>query len=171
MGERSGRMALAFLGAGRAIFQRILQGKGVFSTMAESSVMEPAKAQPAGLSRAKATHRSAWSRFRWILLAAMLVAFAGGVFILSRTGKGESGRERGGSGQSQTASKQAPTAQVIKPDTGGYGADHRSARDGSSFRARHALRQGLRLSQGSEGGPGRPGEEGPGSGPDLCSRA
>ncbi|MGA9926163.1 MAG: hypothetical protein WBQ29_22390, partial [Isosphaeraceae bacterium] len=49
----------------------------------------------------------------------MLVAFAGGVFILSRTGKGESGRERGGSGQSQTASKQAPTAQVIKPTRGG----------------------------------------------------
>src|SRR5271166_361033 len=119
MGKRSGRMALAFLGAGRAIFQRILQGKGVFSTMAESSVMEPAKAQPAGLSRAKATHRSAWSRFRWILLAAMLVAFAGGVFILSRTGKGESGRERGGSGQSQTPSKQAPTAKVIKPERGG----------------------------------------------------
>ena len=49
----------------------------------------------------------------------MLVAFAGGVFILSRTGKGESGRERGGLGQSQTASKQAPTAKVIKPTRGG----------------------------------------------------
>ena len=87
--------------------------------MAESSIMEPAKVQPAGLSRAKATHRPAWSRFRWILLAAMLVAFAGGAFILSRTGKGESGRERGSSGQSQTSSKQAPTAQVIKPTRGG----------------------------------------------------
>src|SRR5271157_2727390 len=124
MGDRSGRMALAFLGAGRAISQRILQGKGVFSTMAASSIaassiMEPAKAQPAGLSRAKAAHRSAWFRFRWILLAAMLVAFAGGALILSRTGKGESGRERGDSGQSQTASKPAPTAQVIKPKRGG----------------------------------------------------
>ena len=49
----------------------------------------------------------------------MLVAFAGGALILSRTGKGESGRERGDSGQSQTASKQAPTAQVIKPKRGG----------------------------------------------------
>ncbi|MGZ3354669.1 MAG: efflux RND transporter periplasmic adaptor subunit, partial [Isosphaeraceae bacterium] len=49
----------------------------------------------------------------------MLVAFAGGALILSRTGKGESGRERGGSSQSQTASKQAPTAQVIKPKRGG----------------------------------------------------
>ena len=87
--------------------------------MAESSIMEPAKTQPAGLPRAKATHRSEWSRCRWILLAAMLVAFAGGVFILSRTGKGESGRERGGSGQSQTASKQTPTAHVIKPTRGG----------------------------------------------------
>ncbi|MGC1719079.1 MAG: efflux RND transporter periplasmic adaptor subunit [Isosphaeraceae bacterium] len=38
---------------------------------------------------------------------------------MSRTGKGESGRERGGSGQSQTASKQAPTAKVIKPERGG----------------------------------------------------
>ncbi|MGZ5982892.1 MAG: hypothetical protein ACXWO3_18395, partial [Isosphaeraceae bacterium] len=49
----------------------------------------------------------------------MLVAFAGGALILSRTGKGESGRERGGSSQSQTASKQAPTAKVIKPTRGG----------------------------------------------------
>src|SRR5271157_2707939 len=87
--------------------------------MVESSIMEPAKAQPAGVPRAKTTHRSAWSRLRWILAAVLVVAGAGGAFFWSRSGKGESGRERGGSGESQTSSKQAPTAQVIKPKRGG----------------------------------------------------
>jgi len=87
--------------------------------MVESSVMEPAKAQPAGVPRAKTAHRPAWSRLRWILAAVLVVAGAGGAFFWSRSGKGESGRERGGSGESQTSSKQAPTAQVIKPTRGG----------------------------------------------------
>ena len=90
-----------------------------FSTMAESSIMEPARRNQRALPRAKATHRSAWSRLRWILAAVMAVAGAGGAFFWSRSGKGESGRERGGSGESQTSSKQAPTAQVIKPTRGG----------------------------------------------------
>ncbi|HMF35153.1 MAG TPA: efflux RND transporter periplasmic adaptor subunit [Isosphaeraceae bacterium] len=38
---------------------------------------------------------------------------------MSRTGKGESGHERGGSSEAQKSSSQAPTAQVIKPTRGG----------------------------------------------------
>ena len=87
--------------------------------MAQSSVMEPAKAQPAVAPGAKATQRSAWSRLRWILAAVMVVAFAGGAFFWSRSGKGDSQRKGGGSGESQTSSSQAPTAQVIKPTRGG----------------------------------------------------
>lgn len=49
----------------------------------------------------------------------MVVAFAGGVFFWSRSGKGDSQRKGGGSGESQTSSSQASTAQVIKPTRGG----------------------------------------------------
>jgi len=87
--------------------------------MAESSVIEPAKAQTAGVPRTQAKHRSAWSALRWILAAVLVVAGAGGAFFWSRAGKGESGREKGRSGEAQTSSKQAPTAQVIKPARGG----------------------------------------------------
>jgi HlyD family secretion protein len=38
--------------------------------------------------------------------------------LWSRSGKGESGRERAASGESQTATKQVPTAQVFKPTRG-----------------------------------------------------
>jgi len=81
--------------------------------------MEPAQASAAGLPRAKATHRTAWSWLRWILAAVIVVAGAGGAFYWSGSGKGESGRKREISGESQTLSKQAPTAQVIKPTRGG----------------------------------------------------
>ncbi len=87
--------------------------------MAESTVMEPARSPTAGIPKVKATHRSAWSPMRWILAAVLVVGGAGGAFFWSRSGKGEAGRDKASSGESQTSSKQVPTAQVIKPKRGG----------------------------------------------------
>ncbi len=87
--------------------------------MAESSVIEPAKPQTESVPRTKATHRSARSLLRWILVAVLVAVGAGGAFFWARSGKGDAGRAKGGSGESQTSSKQAPPAQVIKPARGG----------------------------------------------------
>ena len=49
----------------------------------------------------------------------MAIGGAAGAFFWSRSGKGESGHERGGSGEAQTSNKPLPIAQVIKPTRGG----------------------------------------------------
>src|SRR5271157_1489615 len=92
---------------------------GVLTAMSESSIMEPANAQAVGVPRAQATHRSAWSLLRWILVFILVVAGAAGAFFWSRSGKGESRRTGGGSAEPQPAVSRLPTAQVIKPRRGG----------------------------------------------------
>lgn len=87
--------------------------------MAESSVIEPATAQAAGVPSAKAMQRTARFQLRWILAAVLVVGGAGAAFFWSRSGNGQSERRKLGSGESQISSKQVPTAQVIKPTRGG----------------------------------------------------
>jgi HlyD family secretion protein len=49
----------------------------------------------------------------------MVVAFLGGAFFWSRSGKGESRRDPGSLGGPRTSTEHVPTAQVIKPARGG----------------------------------------------------
>jgi len=59
--------------------------------MAESSVIEPARSEAAGVPAAKARRRTAWPLLRWIVAAVIVVAIAGGALLWSRSGKGEAG--------------------------------------------------------------------------------
>jgi RND family efflux transporter MFP subunit len=82
-------------------------------------MIERSQAEPAGMPRGKAPHGTAWSWLRWILGAVLVIVIAVWAFLWSRSGKGESGRARGVSGESQTLGKPVPTVQVIKPTKGG----------------------------------------------------
>jgi RND family efflux transporter MFP subunit len=90
--------------------------------MAETSIIEPTKAEQSPAPRASGTSKPRGFRFGWLLIGVLVVAAGGfGAFYLSRSGNGGSGHGHEGAsadGQSRSAA-QLPSVTVVKPTKGG----------------------------------------------------
>ena len=64
--------------------------------MAETSIMEPTKAEQSPAPKASVTSKPRRSRFGWLLMGVLVVAARVGAFYLSRSGNGGSGHGREG---------------------------------------------------------------------------
>src|SRR5438067_1610251 len=90
--------------------------------MAETSIMEPTRAEQSPAPKASVIRKSRGFRFGW-LLAGVLVAAAGGfgAFYLSGLGNGSSsqGREGATAERPSGSAAQLPSVTVVKPTKGG----------------------------------------------------